>query len=178
MSKPMDLGVCVKAYDEALAALVRCIDELHEVGMAAATAYWDFVRREEARRPGYENRTSLELSCYRRGNHIEIKWSHIKWFGKTGSRTKVRTPLRRGTETFAYHENTLKAHAKEWEWEMVKETEQKMAIIRQSARHVVRAIISMRSAGKVDKKNLLGLNWGRGSGEAEEDEHAEIDHET
>ena len=92
-----------------------------------------------------------QLSVYRRGNHIEIKWTSIKWYGAKGKRTSLRTPITKNPDTFAYHETKLKVHAKDWEFDMVKETELKMQSIRRQAHHVVRGIMSLRNAKQVNR---------------------------
>ena len=45
----------------------------------------------------------------------------------------------------------LKPFAKDWEFDMVKETELKMQTIRRQAHHVVRAIMSIRNAKQVNR---------------------------
>lgn len=146
-----DVGYEMQSYENAIVMLEKCVDELHNQAESIATKYWDFVNGYEKKSTGWESRSSMQLSCYRRGNHIEIKWTGIKWYGSKGKRTSLRIPITKNPELFSYHETKLKVHSKDWEFEMVKETELKMQSIRRQAHHVVRAIMSIRNAKQVNR---------------------------
>lgn len=145
----------MQIYEDGIAALVKCIDELHNEAETFAAKYWDFVNFYEKKTSGWESRSALQLSCFRRGNHLEIKWTGVKWYGSKAKRTSLRIAIAKNSETFSYHESKLKVHAKEWEIEMVKETELKLQSIRRQAHHVVRAIMSIRSAKQVNRQTPI-----------------------
>ncbi len=151
LSKETDVVSLVEVYDQGIVELEKCIQELHNIAMTTADRYWDFVNAHEDRSTDWDSKSSLQLSCYRRGNHIEIKWTAIKWYGSKGKRTSLRTPITKNPDTFAYHETKLKVHAKDWEFDMVKETELKMQLILRRAHHVVRGIMSLRNAKQVNR---------------------------
>ena len=141
----------MQVYEDGNAALEKCIDELHHKAMIVADAYWDFVNAKEKTTSGWESKSSLQLSCYRRGNHIEIKWSGIKWYGAKTARRNIRVPIQKNKDTMIHPDAKLKPFAKDWEFDMVKETELKMQTIRRQAHHVVRAIMSIRNAKQVNR---------------------------
>ena len=151
LSKETDVVSLVEVYDQGIVELEKCVQELHNISMNVADRYWDFVNAHEDKGKGWDSKSALQLSVYRRGNHIEIKWTSIKWYGAKGKRTSLRTPITKNPETFDYHETKLKVHAKDWEFDMVKETELKMQSIRRQAHHVVRGIMSLRNAKQVNR---------------------------
>jgi len=140
-------------YEEAIAALQRCIDGLHDQAMIAADAYWDFVNAAEDKMTGFEGKSTLQLTCMKKGNHLEIKWSAVEWYGPRGKRQRTLKSIPKNTIQFSYTHTSLKKHAKDWEWETVVETERKMQLIRKQAHHVVRAIMSLRNAKQVVRMN-------------------------
>lgn len=144
------------SFEQSIAAIEAAINELHGEAMTAADAYWDRVTAHEKRSTGLDGKSSLELSCSKRGNNLLIQWKGVKWFGPTNKRVRIRAAIAREKETFTYPDKSLKQFAKEWEWEMVKETEMIMQSIRRQNHHLVRAIMSIRNAKAVrrvaDKK--------------------------
>ena len=69
-------------YEDAMTALEACIMDLYDQAVIAADDYMAFVDREEARATGWESRSALQLSCVRRGNHLDLKWTGVRWYGQ------------------------------------------------------------------------------------------------
>jgi vacuolar-type H+-ATPase subunit H len=138
-------------YERAVDALEACVDALYEQAMRVAEEQWGFTQERSERYEGWENKTSLQLSCVKEGNHLNIKWTGVRWYGKAGKRKMVREAIPRRKDALTYTESALRKHAKDWEIEKVLETEKKLESIRRQAHHIVRAIMSIRSAKKVNR---------------------------
>ena len=142
-------GVKMDRFEQSIATIEADIQSLHDEAMRAADAYWDFVNDQEKKMAGTEKRSDLELSCIRRGNNIQIMWKQVRWYGPSNKRIRRRMTIASDKDNFIYKEAALKAIAKEWEWEFVKETELIMQSIRRQNHHLVRAIMSIRNAKQV-----------------------------
>lgn len=134
-------------------ALELCIGELYGQAVAVQDDYMSFVDGVEANAKGWQSRSTLQLSCTKKGNHLDLKWTGVKWYGKQSARTSIRISIPKNATTLGYTEDKLKVFAKEWEIAEVMKAEQKLQVIRRQARHVVKAIISVRNAIKVAKAN-------------------------
>ena len=136
-------------FEDGVKAIEGLIEGLHDEAMRAADRYWDFVNDHEKRMSGMEHRSNLELSCSKRGNNIQILWKQVRWYGPANNRARKRATIEKDKTNFVYSDSVLKQHAKQWEWDMVKETELTMQSIRRQNHHLVRAIMSIRSAKSV-----------------------------
>lgn len=143
----------VNLYQASIEALETCIGELYDQAADVSGAYLKFVDHVEANAKGWQSRSTLQLSCTRKGNHLDLKWTGVKWYGKQSARTSIRVSIPKNTTTMAYTEDKLKVFAKEWEIEEVMKAEQKLQVIRRKSRHIVKAIISVRNAIRVAKAN-------------------------
>ena len=126
----------MEQYDKAIDGLAACIAALFDQAMLVAEDYWNFVNKMEGRQTGRDSKSSLQLSCQLKGNHIEAKWSGIKWYGQKASRYSLRVPIPKSKTTSSYAKNKLKEFAKEWEWDKVCEAEEKLTAIRRQQHHV------------------------------------------
>lgn len=142
-------GVKMDRFEQSIATIEADIQSLHDEAMRAADAYWDFVNDQEKKMAGTDRRSELELSCTRRGNNIQIMWKQVRWFGPANKRVRKRMTIASDKDNFHYKDAVLKDIAKEWEWELVKETELIMQSIRRQNNHLVRAIMSIRNARAV-----------------------------
>ena len=138
-------------YERAIEGLELCIGELHDQAVRVADEYMKFVDSVEAKSTGWESRSALQLSCTKKGNHLDLKWTGIKWFGPRNARTSLRMKIQRNAETLAYTQDKLKLYAKEWEISSVLAAEEKLQVIRRKGKHIVKAIISVRNAIKMAK---------------------------
>ncbi|EHL24827.1 hypothetical protein KYG_00897 [Acidovorax sp. NO-1] len=143
----------VNLYQASIEALETCIGELYDQAADVSGAYLKFVDHVEKNAKGWQSRSTLQLSCTRKGNHLDLKWTGVKWYGKQSARTSIRVSIPKNTTTMAYTEDKLKVFAKEWEIEEVMKAEQKLQVIRRKSRHIVKAIISVRNAIRVAKAN-------------------------
>ena len=137
------------AFDNCILVIEEQIDALFNEAMKAADIYWDAVTAHEKQATGPEKRSNLELSCTKRGNNIQVLWKGIRWYGPANKRVRVRSTIERDKVSFSYKESQLKLYAKEWELNLVKETELIMQSIRRQNHHLVRAIMSIRNAKQV-----------------------------
>ena len=140
-------------YDAPIAALEQCISDLYDQAHEVSDSYMSFVDGVEGSAKGWQSRSTLQLSCTRKGNHLDLKWTGVRWFGKQSARTSIRVHIAKNATTLGYTEDKLKVFAKEWEIAEVMKAEQKLQVIRRQARHIVKAIISVRNAIKVAKAN-------------------------
>ena len=138
-------------YEDAIQGLERCIEVLYGQAMVAADEYMSFVDRVEAKATGWESRSTLQLSCTRKGNHLDLKWTGIRWFGQKNNRQSIRVRIAINEESMTYAKDRLNTFAKEWEIDEVMKTEKKLRSIRRKAKHIVKAIINTRNAIRVLK---------------------------
>lgn len=137
--------------DKGIEAIEQIICELYDEAMRIQDHYIDTVSEHERRATGFESRSALELSCAKRGNNIQIVWKGIKWYGSKANRTRTRVAIPRDSKNLIYTDAELKKHAKDWEWPIVQETELQMQSIRRQAHHLVRSVMSIRSAKSVKR---------------------------
>ena len=125
--------------------------ELYDQAVIAAEDYMTFVDRQEAKATGWESRSTLQLSCVRRGNHLDLKWTGVRWYGSKNNRKMVRVRITTVGDTMSYSKDKLTPFAKEWEIDKVMETEAKLHVIRRKAKHIVKSMMYVRNAVKVYK---------------------------
>jgi len=138
-------------YERATEALVECVRALERRAWEIVNEYWTFVNEHVSANSGWGNKSSMQLSCGSVGNHISVKWTALEWRGKAGKRWSIRKAIPRKKDSFTYNERDLRKYAKDWEIEKVLETEKKLESVRRQAHHIVRAIMSIRSAKKVNR---------------------------
>ena len=154
-------------YEDAMTALEACIMELYDQAVVTAEDYMTFVDRQEAKATGWESRSTLQLSCVRRGNHLDLKWTGVRWYGSKNNRKMVRVRITTVGDTMSYSKDKLTPFAKEWEIDKVMETEAKLHVIRRKAKHIVKSMMYVRNAVKVYKAT------GGDGGDASEEEQAD-----
>ena len=138
-------------YEDAIQGLERCIAVLYGQAVIEAEEYMKFVDGVEAKATGWESRSTLQLSCTRKGNHLDLKWTGIRWFGLKNNRQFIRVRIAINEETMTYARDRLKTFAKEWEIDEVVKTEKKLQSIRRKSKHIVKAIVNTRNAIRVLK---------------------------
>lgn len=145
------------AYEVAMEALENCITSLYHQAFTVSDDYLRHVDAMEAKSTGWETRSNLQLSCTRKGNHLDLKWTGLKWYGPKGARHSIRLAITKSKETLGYSEDKPKPYAKSWEIEKVLSTEAQLQMIRRKATHTVKAIISLRHAIRLAKKKSVEL---------------------
>ncbi|MES2925288.1 MAG: conjugative transfer protein MobI(A/C) [Pseudomonadota bacterium] len=140
-------------FKTAIEAIELCIEDLYDQAHATCDGYINFVDAVESKSTGWESRSNLQLSCTKKGNHLDIRWVGIKWYGQKNKRTSLRVTLKKHPEKLSYGSDQFKPFAKEWEIEKVVETEKILALIRRKNKHLVRSIMSIRAATKIDAAN-------------------------
>ena len=138
-------------YEDAIQGLERCIAVLYGQAVIEAEEYMKFVDGVEAKATGWESRSTLQLSCTRKGNHLDLKWTGIRWFGQKNNRQSIRVRIAINEESMTYAKDRLNTFAKEWEIDEVMKTEKKLQSIRRKAKHIVKAIVNTRNAIRVLK---------------------------
>ena len=138
-------------YEDAIQGLERCIAVLYGQAVIEAEEYMKFVDGVEAKATGWESRSTLQLSCTRKGNHLDLKWTGIRWFGQKNNRQSIRVRIAINEESMTYAKDRLNTFAKEWEIDEVMKTEKKLQSIRRKSKHIVKAIINTRNAIRVLK---------------------------
>ena len=141
----------MESMERSIEVLEEAIQALHHEAMVVADRYWLFVNQHAKQSTGLDARSNLELACGKKGNHLEIKWQSIAWYGPKDKRARIRKTIAKDVINLTYPDKGLREHAKDWEWPMVKLTEMQMRSIRRQAHHLVRAIMAIRSAKSVRK---------------------------
>ena len=141
------------ALAEAIRAVERCIEDLYHQATEITDHYLAFVDGVESKSKGWESRSNLQLSCTKKGNHLDIRWVGIKWYGPKNKRVSLRVSLTKHPEKQSYGVDQLKQFAREWEIEKSIETERLLQLIRRKNKHLVRSIMSIKSAAKIDAAN-------------------------
>lgn len=139
------------AYQKALEALEACIGELFVQAAQVAEDYMSFVDGMEGSRQGWKTMSKMQLACNRRGNHLDLRWTGIKWIGTKGERKSIRVAIPKTKDAHTYPVDKLKLHAQDWELEKVIETEHKLHGIRRKASHLVKSIMSLRNTIRLAK---------------------------
>ena len=133
---------------QAMLALEDYLDALYDRAYEIVDAHWAVVREMERKSSGWENKSELQLRCNRKGNSIVLAWNRVRWYGskQKGNRMRQLIHIAKPAGSYAYSLSKLLSFAKEWEQPLVRETEEKLAAIRQEASHVVKAVIALRHA--------------------------------
>lgn len=148
-------------YQVAMDAIESCVLDLFDQAVRVQDVYLAHVDAVEAKAKGWESRSTLQLSCTRKGNHLDLKWTGVKWYGPTNARVSVRVPIKKGSDGFSYSADKLKVFAKEWELEAVMEAEKQLQSIRRRGKHLVNAAASIRNVlrfNKLDSGNSEDLH--------------------
>ena len=81
---------------------------------------------------------------HKSGNHLQVKWFTIKWYGKGTARKSVKGSIRKSPNEDTYSMAQLREKAQEWEWPLVESTEIRLGILRRQASFVAKALTSLR----------------------------------
>ncbi|MDP3521280.1 MAG: conjugative transfer protein MobI(A/C) [Hydrogenophaga sp.] len=139
-------------YQDAIAGMEACITFLFDQAQAVSNAYLEEVAdldRLNSRAGLRKMGVGIQLSCTRKGNHLDLKWTGVKWYGSKASRTSKWIAITKTKEKQCYTIERLRPYAQEWQIELIRETEEKLTRIRRKATHVVAAITNMRNAIRV-----------------------------
>jgi hypothetical protein len=142
-----------KFYANAQAALEACVKELYYEALHVAETYMQHVDKYENAAAGWGSRSTLQLSCTRKGNHLDLKWTGVKWYGSKANRKSIREAIPKNKETLSYSKAKLSEYAKDWEIDKVMETEGKLNIIRRKGTHIAKALVALANARRVLRAN-------------------------
>jgi hypothetical protein len=141
-------------YEAAVEMLESRLDDLAIQADETVHAHWNRVKDMENRSPGWENKSNLLVRCVKAGNSLRLDWSGIRWYGSKakGTREPKRIHIRKPESSYSYSLKKLYEHCKEWEKPLVKDTEEKLVVIRREARHVTKALQQIRFAREAGKR--------------------------
>lgn len=148
-------------YKVAMDAIETCVLDLYGEAVRVQDVYLAHVDAVEARAKGWESRSTLQLSCTRKGNHLDLKWTGVKWYGPSNSRVSVRVAIKKNSDGFSYSADKLKVFAKEWELDAVMEAEKQLQSIRRRAKHLVNAATSIRHVLRFNKHDAQSMDENR-----------------
>ncbi len=121
------------------------IDELEAIASSIIDRHWELVMQNE--KPGWQNKSQLNLRIHRKGNNLRIDWTGVKWSSTAkGRKYPLYTHITKGRGSHTYTLSKLFAFAREWEKPLIEETEKELAWIRREAFHLNRALFSIRYA--------------------------------
>lgn len=138
-------------YTNAMDAIEACVRELFDEAVRAQDGYLSHVDAVEAKAKGWDSRSTLQLSCTKKGNSLDLKWTGIKWYGPKNKRVSIRVPIKKGIDG-SFSIDKLKEFAKDWEIDKVVETERKLQVVRRKAKHLVSAATSIRHVMRFPKE--------------------------
>lgn len=138
--------------ERVLDVLEECLYDLHRQAVGIVADHWDAVMKHERGAKSWEDKSRLQLASHRKGNHIQLKWIGTRWFGTGSSRKSVKVSIKRTGRDLSYTQAALKQWARDWELELVMDTESKLAPIRRQAAHYVKAITSSKAANAIAMK--------------------------
>ncbi len=84
----------------------------------------------------WEEKSRLQLSSFRSGNSLQLKWIGVEWHGRSTSRRQVKTSIPRTGGEFGYSMAKLKKWAKDWELPIVEATEIELQSLRKQAQFI------------------------------------------
>lgn len=137
--------------DDSKHSLSLAVDELYDRAYKIADAHWSFVNAMGQQRTGWQARSDLQLTCSKRNNALIIHWTHIEWVGTASKRFMKRNTIKRNADG-SYPLKTLKKVARDWEFEMVVETDRKLQEIRRVAGHINKCLLNIRNTEQLIKK--------------------------
>lgn len=149
----------MESIEAMMASIEKRIDELEEMASSMVDRYWQQVLLFEKSNPGWENRSGLRLRCHRKGNHLRIEWTGLKWYRKnTGGFIPILKYISKGKSSHQYTLSKIFGYAKEWERPLIEETEKELALIRKESFFLNKAILSVRHAKAVSLKMDMESN--------------------
>lgn len=138
-----------------MGVLEECLHDLHRQAAAIVDEHWAQVLKHERGAKSWEDKSRLQLASHRKGNHIQLKWIGIRWFGVGSNRKSVKVSIKRTGRDLSYSKAALNQWAREWEIDIVMETEAKLTSIRRQAAHYVKAITAARFANAIATKSEM-----------------------
>lgn len=135
-----------EAHEGAKAALVDYLEKIHGQMQVLVSNHMEACDKLESTKTEWKDKSVLRLGIYKSGNHLQVKWFTIKWFGKGAARRSVKGVIRKSSKEDTYSLAQLKEMAKEWEWPIVEKTELQLGMLRRQASFVVKSITALRYA--------------------------------
>lgn len=135
-----------EAHESAKESLVGYLDTIHGQMEALVTAHLAACDQLETQKTDWKDRSILRLGMHKSGNHLQVKWFTIKWYGKGTARKSVKGSIRKSPNEDTYSMAQLREKAQEWEWPLVEATEIRLGILRRQASFVAKALTSLRYA--------------------------------
>ena len=138
--------------EQAITLVENLIVELHQRGAAIVQEHWDFIYRMDHKVAGWEQKSRLQVRCMLDGNLIRADWCEIRWQGSMaqGSRKAIRWHIGKPRGAYQYTISKLRKLARDWEADRVEQTEIALSEIRRQAGHLVKALLYLRHARKVE----------------------------
>jgi len=150
----MEIDASLRLADE---ALETALNSIHTQALLVVDAHWSAVSAHEKNATEWKDKSVLQLSCHRKGNHIQMKWIVVSWVGRAANRRQIKTNIPKSANEFKYTMASLLKHARQWEGPLIAETESKLASLRKQASFVVKAKVSLRyatmEAGKFEESS-------------------------
>lgn len=153
-SKHMNQPVTeLEHYQAAIESMEACICFLYDQALRVSDAYLAEIANLDSLNKAGDRKMGLgiQLSCTRKGNHLDLKWTGVKWYGPKANRTSKWIAITKSKEKQSFSIERLKPYAQEWQIEIIKETEEKLTRIRRKAAHIVAGITNTRNAIRVAK---------------------------
>ena len=125
--------------------------------------YWEQKTRENEHRPA-DDRSYLGCRALMKGGAPRIEWFKLKPVKRRdGSHRTYTEHIKKGRKGLRYPDHALKKHARVWQFEMVRDCEDRFAELRES----ITALVEMRRQARVLRQKR-GLHF---VGEVQNQEH-------
>lgn len=145
-----------EARNQTMKAMENYLETIFDLVFQIVDTHWELIRAMERRKPGWSEKSELQLRCTRKGNSIIISWTRVRWYGSTqkGSRIRKFEHISKPAGSHGYTLSKLLGFAKDWEKPLVQETEERLAVIRHELSLVVKALTSLRYAIRASSINV------------------------
>lgn len=142
----------VEGCAQAITLVEKLIGDLHQRGAAIVQEHWDYIYRMDHKVAGWEQKSRLQVRCILEGNSIRADWCEIRWQGSMaqGSRQAIRRHIGKPRGAHQYSIPKLRKLSRDWEGDRVEQTESALSEIRRQAGHLVKALLYLRHARKVE----------------------------
>lgn len=126
----------------------KLLNEQHDQAIVIIDDYWQWMLKETATKEK-DDKNNLCVRARRTTTGVTIQWYYNKWYRADESWKPMSKYIKKGRTSVRYKNAALKKHARDWDWDRVVETEDRLSEIR----YVVQKITdTRRAAGILIKK--------------------------
>lgn len=133
-----------EAHESAKEGLVGSLDAIHGQMEALVTAHLAACDQLETQKTDWKDRSILRLGMHKSGNHLQVKWFTIKWYGKGTARKSVKGSIRKSPNEDTCSMAKLREKAQNGNGHWLNRLRYGSGILRRQASFVAKALTSLR----------------------------------